>query len=120
MKITKHKHWSAEAEYGLRDTLRDCGDLLEQQIESGIAELWEIGGHSWMITRAEYWPDRKPELVICCYQGRDLATIGEQIVDSAKANGFGSIRYHTPHKGLNRLLKKFDFEFLETVYMRIL
>ena len=118
MAIIKHRHWSPEAEKGLHETLRDCGELLRQQVESGVAELWEIDDHSWMITRVEHWPHQKPELVICCYQGRDLHTVGKAIVASAKAQGFGSIRYHTRHKGLNRLLKDFQFDYLETIYMR--
>ena len=120
MAIIKHRHWSHAADKGLSETLRDGGELLRQQVESGVAELWEIDSHSWMITRAEAWPDHKPELVICCYQGRDLTTIGKAIVASAKTQGFGSIRYHTRHKGLNRLLKPFEFEFLETIYQRVL
>lgn len=118
MAIVQHTQWSQQAEDGLSETLRDCKPLLIEQIESGTAQLWEIDGHSWMITRVEHWPNQPPELVICCYQGSDLNSVGEKIVASAKAQGFGSLRYHTRHKGLNRLLKAFEFEFLETVYLR--
>jgi len=110
------KPWSEEAAQGLGETLRDCGDLLREQVENGIAELWLIEDHSWMITRTEYFPSRKPELVVCCYKGQDLNTVTKVILDTAIKNGFGSIRYHTRHKGLNRLVQDLGFEFMETIY----
>ncbi len=115
MKIER-KAWSEEAAQGLGETLRDCEDLLREQVEQGIAELWHVGGHSWMITRTEHLPGRKPELVVCCYKGQDLNTVTQLIMDAATKQGFGSIRYHTRRKGLNRLVADLGFEYMETIY----
>ncbi len=110
--------WSWEAVAGLGETMRDCEDLLRAQVERGIAELWRVGGHSWMITRTEYFPTRKPELVVCCYKGRGLKAATQIILDTAKKQGFSSVRFHTQRKGLNRLIQEADFQLMETVYYK--
>lgn len=120
MKIVKVPHWTREAEQGLGETLRGDADLLRQQVNDGIAELWRIENHSWMITRVEDLPGRKPELVVCCYKGKDLRTVGDLILTQANRQDFGSIRFHTRRKGLNRLLHKFEFDYLETIYLKTL
>ena len=110
------KQWSQEAVIGLGETLRDCEDLLRDQVNRGIAELWQVDDHSWMITRTEYFPNRKPELVVCCYKGEQLNAVTQLIMATAIKNGFGSIRYHTQRKGLNRLVQDLGFEFMESIY----
>jgi len=112
--------WSDDAEQGLGETLRNDTELLRQQVDSGTAELWRVNDHSWMITRVEPVPGRKPELVVCCYKGRDLNTVTQHIMQAAIKNGFGSIRYHTRRKGLNRLVQDLGFEFMETIYQKTL
>ena len=119
MNIERIKQWTAEAERGLNQTLRDDTEALKQQVNSGIAELWRINGDSWMISRVEQYAD-KNELVVCCFQGKDLLTIGTEIIGAAKEQGLHSIRFHTQRKGLNRLLKPFGFRYLETVYHKVL
>ena len=120
MNIVKLERWSEAAEQGLGETLRDDTELLKQQVNNGIAELWRIEQHSWMITRVDALPGRAPELVVCCYKGKHLNTVGELIVAQATQQRFGSIRFHTNRKGLNRLLSQFDFDYLETVYQKTL
>ncbi len=117
MKIQKITHWTLQAEQGLGETLNDDAELLKQQVNSGIAELWCIDNESWMITRVEDLPGRKPELVVCCYKGKDLNQVGDLILAQSKKQDFGSIRFHTKRKGLNRLLSKFNFQFLESIYL---
>ena len=117
MEIKKISRWTKQAEQSLGETLRDDADLLKHQVNNSIAELWCINGESWMITRVEHLPGRKPELVVCCYKGKDLNTVGDLILAQAQIQRFGSIRFHTQRKGLNRLLSKFDFQFLESVYL---
>ena len=77
MNIKRVKNWTEEAEQCLGETLRDDADLLKQQVNSGIAELWNIDNESWMITRVEDLPGRKPELVVCCYKGKNLNQVGD-------------------------------------------
>ena len=116
----KKQVWSEAAIQGLGETLGNDGDILENQVRTGIAELWCINGTSWMITRVETLPKRKPELVVCCFKGRDLKPISDAIVQAAKTQGLGSIRFHTQRKGLHRLLRHLNFEFVETVYSKTL
>ena len=120
MKITQLYELIPSAEKGLDKTFRGAKELFRAQIKNKTAQLWQIEHDSWMITRVEKEGNEKPELVVCCFQGKNLRQVTQKIVSSAKAQGFGSIRYHTQHKGLNRLLKGYEFEPLETVYRRVL
>lgn len=114
MKIQQHA-WSEEAKQGLGETLRDCEGLLHEQVNAGVAQLWLIDDHSWMITRLEQWPDKK-ELVVCCYKGKYLNAVTQMIMDSAKRQGIDSIRYHTQRPALNRLVSDLGFEYMETIF----
>lgn len=121
MEIKHHKSWRKTATVGLGETVRDSLLPLQQQVNSGIAQLWEIDtdqGKSWMVSRVEHPEGQAPELVICCFKGCDLNTISPVIVDAAMQQGFGSIRYHTQRKGLNRLIIDLGFTPYETVYRR--
>ncbi len=119
MKIER-KPWSEDAVRGLGETLNDCEDLLAEQVKRGVAELWLIDGDSWMITRVEHFPGRKPELVVCCYKGRNVKEVSRLILKSAIKQGMGSVRYHTKRKGLNRLVQELGFEYMETIYHKVL
>lgn len=118
MKIIQHKKWSDQAEQGLSKTLADDKEILKQLVKVGNDQLWEIPDlNSWMITRVEHQKDQKI-LVICCYQGQAINKVGKAIVAAARAQGFTQLRYHTQRRGLNRLLKDFDFSYHETVYKK--
>jgi len=117
--IILHKQWLDNATAGLTKSLRDALPILKKQVNAGIAQLWEVdtdNGKSWMITRAEYPTGEAPELVLCCYEGRDVKLVTKHILDAAIKQGFGSIRYHTHRKGLNRLVIDLGFMPYETVY----
>ncbi len=121
MEIKHHKRWIEAATLGLGETVRDSLLSLQKQVNSGIAQLWEIDtdqGKSWMISRVEKSEGQAPELVICCFKGCDLNTVSPVVVETAKQQGFGSIRYHTQRKGLNRLIVDLGFSPYETVYRK--
>ena len=111
--------WSEEAAQGLGDTMGEFTDDFRHQIRQGIAQLWRIEKHSWMITRTETFTHQAPELVVCCYKGKHLKKVTEAIVKTAKNNGFGSIRFHTQRQGMQRLINN-NFQYYETVYRKIL
>ena len=120
MKIIHYPHWVAEAEVGLALTLRDDRATLRDQVNQGIAQLWQVmtdQGESWLITRVELLDDYK-ELVVCCYQGCDVKTVTPVIYRCAEEQGFDSIRYHTQRKGLNRLVKPLGFTEHEVIYRK--
>ncbi len=120
IEIILHSQWLHNATAGLSHALRGDLPLLKAQVNRGIAQLWEIYsdyGKSWMISRVENLKGQH-ELVICCYQGCDLKNIAPLVVESAKRQGFASIRFHTHRKGLNRLIEDLGFDPYETVYRK--
>ncbi len=119
IKTVLHSRWIDNATAGLHTSLRGDLQVLKVQVKQGLAQLWEIEtqcGQSWMISRSELLPDGQKELVICCYAGCDIKAVTAFIVDSATAQGFASIRYHTQRQGLNRLLSPYGFTPYETIY----
>ena len=116
--IIRHPRWLHNATAGLSRCLRGDLPLLMQQVNRGIAQLWEINtdqGRSWMVSRIEK-QSVGDELVICCYEGCDLQRIAPIVFDHAKQQGFQSIRFHTRRQGLNRLIKPLGFSVYETVF----
>ncbi len=121
IEIILHKRWLDNATAGLSLTLRGDLHLLKHQVNNRIAQLWEINtdkGKSWMVSRAEVLYNQSRELVICCYQGCDVKRVTQLVYDSAKQQGFDSIRYHTQRKGLNRLVVDLGFTPYETIYRK--
>lgn len=118
--IILHKQWLDNATAGMKLSLRDALPILKEQVNKGVAQLWEVHtekGKSWMITRVETPIGcDKPELVLCCYEGCDVKVVTKHILDAAIKQDFGSIRYHTHRKGLNRLVIDLGFMPYETVY----
>lgn len=120
VEIITHKRWLDNATAGLSFCLREALPILKQQVNGGIAQLWELrseNGKSWMISRVEQFNEQK-ELVVCCYQGYDLKQVAPLIAESAKRQDFASIRFHTHRKGLNRLIIDLGFTPYETVYKK--
>lgn len=120
MRVIYYPQWVAEATTGLVQALRDDLPILREQVNSGMAQLWQIitaKGESWLITRVEVIEDQK-ELVVCCYQGCDVNTVTPVIYQCAEEQGFDSIRYHTQRKGLNRLVKTLGFSEHEVIYRK--
>jgi len=118
--ITLHRHWLDAATKGLGEALRGELSYFQDQVNQGVAQLWEIHsdhGLSWMISRVEMIDDQQ-ELVICCYQGCDLKHIAPVIYANAVRQGFASIRFHTQRQGLNRLIIDLGFTPYETVYRK--
>lgn len=89
-------------------------DAIAQEIALNISELWRIG-QAYVVTRIETYDGYK-ELVVVCMQGEDAKKASAQLVNIAKHSGMASIRFHTQHKGLERLLKSFAPVEVERVY----
>ena len=120
--VTRYPKWSDQATEGLGETVRDDLKPLQQQVNQGIAQLWQVDtekGQSWLITRVEQINDQK-ELVVCCYKGCDVKTVTDVIYQCAVAQGFDSIRYHTQRQGLNRLVVHLGFTPYETIYRKVI
>lgn len=91
------------------------GEALEVECNSGLAQCWKLqGGRAYMLVRIE-----NKELVICCFEGSNLAKIAGFIISAAKSNGFKSIRFHTKRPALAKLINQ-HFEHVEHVFKRLL
>ena len=120
MWVIQYSQWTDKATTGLQQCLRGDLPILREQVNHGIAQLWQVitdKGESWLITRVEMINDLK-ELVVCCYQGCDVNTVTPVIYRCAEQQGFDSIRYHTQRKGLNRLVKPLGFNEHEVIYRK--
>ena len=96
----------------LRVVLRDDSDLLAEQIKNGVAELWAIdNGVSYMITRVE-----KRDLVVCCFDGKDLKNVVPHLLAAAKRMQLSYVRFHTRRPALSRLLNNYNMELYEYIY----
>jgi hypothetical protein len=95
--------WSAHAEFNLRRALPVETELqaIRGEVLRGISWLWEIdNGASYMVTRGE-----PGELVCVAYEGENVRTAAEFILAAAARSGYPSVRFHTQHKALLRMLQ---------------
>ncbi len=103
----------------LKNSLRGDGRILKTQCENGRAQAIHIsdgeGIDLWSIMRREQ-KDGYAELVICCIEGKGLRKAAPVIEKWAADNGHETIRFHTQHKGLHKLLN--NFEVQEVVYSK--
>lgn len=109
--------WCQEAEQGLALACGDGLQYIADEIKNGLGQLWKITHDnlhvSWMATRLE-----GDELVVTNYQGEDLAKMAVGIVNMTRKAGCKTIRFHTKHKGLARLIKQqgINPELVESIY----
>lgn len=108
--------WSLEAETAIDKAMKYADDMrvVRQQVEQGIAELWQCDdGVSWLVTRAEF-----PELVIVAYQGQHMKAMFRRFYQFACEKGFHSLRWHTQQPWINDVLSPWEPEPIEYV-MRV-
>lgn len=124
--IIRHLAWSAEAEAGLADALNGCAELYRDQVNAGIADLYQIGADSWTVLRTEYDRKGRRYLVGCLFQGKGYIEFSAYVLETAKINGFDFVRVHTERRGIGRwLVNRFGFQASEvnddeTVYLKAL
>jgi len=114
-KISAEKITFLQAASYLGQSLNGDDKSLRQLCDDGLAQCWRLQhGQAYMLTRVEY-----KELVVCCFEGQNLNEMAEHIINTAKSNGFTSIRFHTKRPALARLINK-HFEHVEHVFKRVL
>lgn len=92
-------------------SLDSDSEILKDQCERGISQCWEVGGgDAYMLTRSD-----GSELVICCFEGKNIKQAAPLIVKAATENGFKSIRFHTERPALARLINQ-QFKYVETIF----
>lgn len=112
-KITAEKVSFLQAAPYLTKSLSGDDQVLRQQCDAGIAQCWRLqGGQAYMLTRSE-----KKELVVCCFEGKNLGEVISGVIFAAKRCGFTSIRFHTKRPAILKLLKQ-EFSLVENIYRR--
>lgn len=95
----KRVGWSEQLKSGLGETLRDDEQIIKQQIDSGEALAYCINsGQAWIVLRPE-----DTELVIMCLKGAGARQIVANVAETAKKQGFKTMRAHTQRRGLVRM-----------------
>lgn len=114
-KITAEEITFAQAAPYLTKSVLDDSAALKRQCDNGIAQCWRLQrGQAYMLTRAE-----NKELVVCCFEGKNLGEIVSGVIEAAKNSGFTSIRFHTKRPAIVKLIKQ-EFELVEHIFRRIL
>lgn len=106
--------WSDEAFAGLCDTFRSTPDFdavatVREGVRSGLMELWRVGGHSYAVTQSWRNPSTgNGEMLLWCYQGRGLNEFVDYMMRVAKANKFSILKFATLHRGIPRMLRRYN------------
>lgn len=107
--------WCVEAEKNLQRTMYYADDTayIRREVDQGRAILWRVNDDSYMVTRDEY-----PDLVIVCYEGSRAKQALGAIVAKARLEGFPSVRMHTRHRALVRMISEYqpDVEYVMRVH----
>lgn len=89
----------------------DLTGILDE-IRQGIAEAWRVDeGAAWLVTRIE-----GRELVVVCFEGRDLLRLTRDLFTVARQQGLETIRAHAKHRGIFRMFRMLGAQEAERVY----
>lgn len=109
--------WSAESAAKLAGVLGDDPREIIEQIEAGVAELWQYGNGSYVVTRLEHEPNGKRWLVLVAGAGANLKSVVGWWCQFAEEKKL-AIRIHSERAGMLKMLKPFGFEAAETIYKK--
>lgn len=112
--IARQDIFTEHAAEVLGDALGDDMSEMVRQVALGYAELWRIGGGTYMITRVESYADHK-ELCVVAYAGRGLREMAPIIVAHAKNIGIDRIRFHS-RESVFRMVRSLGFRVTHHVY----
>lgn len=96
----------------IKSAAMDDYDHICDQVNAGQMEFFAVG-QCYFVTFAE--PNIK-ELVIACAEGEGVKQAADVIYQAAKHKGYKTIRFHTYHKGLHRLVNQYPWRQGETIY----
>jgi len=112
--------WSDQAAKKLDAALSGAASQIQHEVESGISELWLIDNGSYLVTRLENNHDKTQELVFVAGAGKNSLEIILYFKNIAKKMGVQTMRLHSSHKGMARLIKPAGFAPVETVYKAVI
>lgn len=87
---------------------------LRERVKNGEAEFFKLG-RCHFVTCEEVSASGR-ELVVLCAEGKGVKQSASVLYDLARKGRFDSIRFHTKHKGISRLISHLPFKPVETVY----
>lgn len=114
MEIVKQR-WSKEAKIGLSLAMGEDGLFIENEVKSGAADLWQIVGQGWLVTRLEC-----NELVFVAGQGVHAKSVIKAFMEQAKKLNIKTCRIHSARVGMGRYLSSVGFKEVERVYRAVI
>jgi len=115
--------WTDAAAHALRDALDGDAAELARQVDAGIAELyrWDTAaGPCWLLHRVDHLADQRPELVLCCIQGRGAGEVMPLVLDAAARQGLAGVRFQSARRGAARFARRWGFAPVATLFYRAL
>lgn len=85
-------------------------ELIVQMIKRGQVDFFSINQVA-LVTRLEC-----DQVVIMCAEGRNVVPVIKQLAIMSRQRGYKSMRFHTKHRGLPRLLADLKPLEVERVY----
>lgn len=108
-----NKPYSAELAKRLTPALGDYSADILGEIKRGESMIWEIGNTLYVV-RIER-DSQGLEMVVVVAVGANIKETAKRLIEQAHNIGCYSVRFHTSHKGLARLIA-LPFEEVERVY----
>jgi hypothetical protein len=100
----------------LLPALGEAADLIYNEIETGVCQLWHFIGCGYVVTRCEL-DDENETLVVVAGAGKNLGAVFDYLCGYADQHAM-KMRVHSKRFGMQRMLKPFGFEIQETIYTR--
>lgn len=85
-------------------------DFILREVRAGISQAYALDS-AHIVTRAE-----GSELVVVCFEGRGLRAGAEFIISRAREAGLKSVRYHTAHRWVEKIVADLGFVEVERVH----
>lgn len=109
--------WSDHLEQALAQSAGADMALVRADVKAGLAQAYRVehgdsGADSWAVLRGD-----GEQLVVVCYEGRDLKHAAHEIKAIAAQSGFSGICFFTEHPALARLIADLKPTLVQYVYL---
>lgn len=109
--------WNDDLEITLAQSAGADMACVRADVKAGLAKAYRVkhddnGTDSWAVLRGD-----GEQLVVVCYEGRDLKHAAKAIKDIAAKSGFNEICFFTEHPALARLIADLKPTLVQYVYL---